>query len=273
LAGTPPWSHIAAIYFRKNKSNLDQNDRGALDFLCRELNRLLEKGYVVEIDAEGGADHRGTEGLNFALGLRRVSEVVKYIRDRTENPNLHILASSIGEDNAAQPSEIKRPSHLRISRDRCVDVFIVHHKQVGTKKEKTKKEKTKNVPVRWIEKTLEYHSGHAGKIVTKARTVIREKYRDVPESWVKYGQEDDRLIGGVLPGGDTWYIKRYTAVYKTPDGLYYSEKAGEIGTRIFNVLTFNLEGNVETLYKSWKKYHPGRRGSDDPLEDYRPKTH
>jgi hypothetical protein len=128
-------------------------------------------------------------------------------------------------------------------------------------------EKSKTVPVQWIEKTLEYHSGMHGKIVTKTKIIIREKYKVVPEDWVEYGQEWDEKEREPLPAGDVYYIRRYTAVFKTPDGLYYSEKVGKIGIFIFNLITFNLEGEAKFVYKSWDKYP---KKDDDPLEKYRP---
>jgi len=127
--------------------------------------------------------------------------------------------------------------------------------------------KTKRVPVRWIVKTFEYHSGMHGKIVTKTKIIIREKYKVIPEDWEEYGQEWDEPEREPLPGGDVYYIRRYTAVYRTPDGLYYSEKVGKIGIFVFNLITFNLEGEVKFVYKSWDEYP---KKGDDPLEKYRP---
>jgi len=259
---------VASIYFETDKYNLDTNDINALNTLCKYLKELLSRGYLVELDIEGGADHRGTEINNFELGLLRCSEVLKYIKTKIKNPNLHILASSTGEEKAKKPQKNKRLTQVRLRQDRRADVYISWKKPTPAKvKKKDSLNKTKEVPVQWIEKTFEYHSGHAGKIVTKTRILIREKYKNVPEDWVKYGQTTDELERGNLPGGDVYYITRYWAVYKTPDGLYYSEKIGEVGAKVFNFLTFNLEGVVKFVYKSWDNYP---RKGDDPLNNYRP---
>jgi hypothetical protein len=132
-------------------------------------------------------------------------------------------------------------------------------------------EKTKKVPVRWIEKTLEYHSGMHGKIVTKTKIIIREKYKEVPESWVEYGKEWEEPERGDIPGGDVYYIRRYTAVFKTPDGMYYSEKIGGVLMTIAKIFLGGLEGEAEFVYESWDEYRKKRgRDSSDPLDKYGP---
>lgn len=124
--------------------------------------------------------------------------------------------------------------------------------------------------VKWIEKTLEYHSGYAGKMVTKSTRVIREKYEMIPEDWVEYGVQEEELERKPIFPGDVYYIKRYHAVYKIPDGKYYAAKVGKIVYTILKVIFFmhfDLESKAEFVYNNWDEYPIDK---SDPLEKYRP---
>jgi outer membrane protein OmpA-like peptidoglycan-associated protein len=116
---------IAEVYFATDDDKVHTpDDIIALDKLITDITTRLKEGFKIKLLSTGGADYRATFNYNMGLGTRRALSVKSYIDSRITHNDFVIGFASIGEANAAQPKNGKRPSQIEMMKDRKVVVSI-----------------------------------------------------------------------------------------------------------------------------------------------------
>lgn len=132
--------------------------------------------------------------------------------------------------------------------------------------------KAKLFPRMWFQETTVKQglpAGRGRRVDVTGVIIIYEEYIWLPDDWVEYGTSAawlEKYVDVYVPYNETHTFERCTAVYRSPDGLYYSEKIGKGALKAIEGIAKG--SGVSTVhYKSWDHY----RNTGGRIEKYRKK--
>ncbi|WP_025823664.1 OmpA family protein [Shewanella marina] len=110
----------ASVFFDFSKSNLTDKSKLELDFIAQELiNNPLSKAYLV-----GHTDKVGQSKYNFALSMKRVKSVSRYLQNKGINVD-RILGIGLGEG-----APIQAPDLATDELNRRVEVLVFDEQKI-----------------------------------------------------------------------------------------------------------------------------------------------
>ncbi len=183
---------IAQIFFPKDVSTLDDNDRAVLDVLIGKYAIFLLSRRI-HFSFEGHADLRGTEPYNFGLSERRAKVVQTYVITRLRYYDYFSSSvASFGEMGAGRNS---------LAGDRRVDIISSYVPRRRIRLEPiiitgTIPKKTKKVPTRWVEvfslvsqTPVMVTGGIEGEYANLPTFLIFEEHADVDASFNAFDKQ------------------------------------------------------------------------------------